>query len=315
MATSRWKLVLANYSGIIYTVVIIIAITVLNLFHTCPALYGKEECFWPFAYASVILVELGANLALFHYFNSRNQIAYWTSKSNTFLSRNYGNRLDSVSAHSTPQELYDRTDSTSGTDSSKLCVECNIITPKRCHHCPLCNICVLRKDHHCFLIGGCVGLANQRYFIVFLFWAAIGSLYGTMINFAYLNRFVTPWYPTGWLCYIGPVTLIRWLLGYEQFFNMCLCVLFSMSFASFVGALAFFVLQMFYTSQGYTMHDYHGGRLRDQLESDGNTFDERIALVFGKRWLLNFIFPQFWLRNQMTHAIARNVFMSISKDL
>lgn len=63
------------------------------------------------------------------------------------------------------------------------------------------------------------------------------------------------------------------------------------------------------------MHDYHVGRLRDQLDSDGETMKERLELVFGRRWYLNFIFPQFWLPNQITPGIARNIFLSISKDL
>lgn len=72
---------------------------------------------------------------------------------------------------------------------------------------------------------------------------------------------------------------------------------------------------MFYTLNGYTMHDYHIGRLKDQLESDGKNYSERLALVFGKRWWLNFIFPQFWNSNEMTPEIARNIFLSVSKDL
>lgn len=44
---------------------------------------------------------------------------------------------------------------------TKFCVDCNTVTPRRSHHCPICQICVLRKDHHCFMTGGCVGLANQ----------------------------------------------------------------------------------------------------------------------------------------------------------
>ena len=72
---------------------------------------------------------------------------------------------------------------------------------------------------------------------------------------------------------------------------------------------------MFYTLHGYTMHDYHVGRLKDHLESDGETVNERLALVFGRRWWLNFVIPQVWLPNHMTPGIARNVLMSISKDL
>jgi hypothetical protein len=85
--------------------------------------------------------------------------------------------------------------------------------------------------------------------------------------------------------------------------------------ASLTGATAFLVAQTFYTLQGYTMHDYHVDRKRDNLQGDGETLSERLALVFGKRWWLNFVIPQLWERNQMTPAIARNIFVSSSKDL
>lgn len=63
------------------------------------------------------------------------------------------------------------------------------------------------------------------------------------------------------------------------------------------------------------MYDYHVGRLKDHLESDGENFSERLTLVFGRRWWLNFFIPQVWLTNEMTPAIANNIFVSISKDL
>lgn len=72
---------------------------------------------------------------------------------------------------------------------------------------------------------------------------------------------------------------------------------------------------MFYTLNGFTQYDYHVGRLRDELESDGEDYNERLALVFGRRWWLNFFIPQVWNTNQLTPAIARNIFLSVSKDL
>jgi hypothetical protein len=85
---------------------------------------------------------------------------------------------------------------------------------------------------------------------------------------------------------------------------------------------------MFFTLKGYTQHDYNVGRFRDELEGDGENYSERLALVFGKRWWLNFLIPQVnnecqtifmnfqvWNTNQLTPAIARNIFLSISKDL
>ena len=165
------------------------------------------------------------------------------------------------------------------------------------------------------MTGGCVGLANQRYFIVFLLWATLGASGGAYFNFAYMNQFVRPWYPTGWLTYIAPVALFRWFLGWDTFGNACLAVLLSVSCASGLAAFSFLCAQIFYTANGYTMHDYHVGRLKDNLESDGDNVSERFALVFGRRWWGNFFIPQVWLNNQMTPGIARNIFLSISKDL
>ena len=71
---------------------------------------------------------------------------------------------------------------------------------------------------------------------------------------------------------------------------------------------------MFYTLNGYTQHDYHLNRLRDELESDGETWAERLALVFGRFWFLNFLVPQVWFNNELTPRIARNIFLSVPKD-
>lgn len=72
---------------------------------------------------------------------------------------------------------------------------------------------------------------------------------------------------------------------------------------------------MFYTLNGYTMYDYHVNRLKNHLESDGDNFNERLALVFGRRWWLNFFIPQVWFNNEMTPKMAHNIFVNISKDL
>ena len=71
---------------------------------------------------------------------------------------------------------------------------------------------------------------------------------------------------------------------------------------------------MIYTLSGYTMHDYHRSGPR-RIESDGDNSAERLALVFGRRWWLNFLVPQFWIPNQMNEKIAKKVFLSVSKDL
>ncbi|KAI3409963.1 hypothetical protein GPALN_006333 [Globodera pallida] len=353
MKLSRIQTILLNISGALYTILTISGIAILNLYFTCPDLC--DDCYWPAMYALFILSQIGVNLLLFHYYNKRNQVQFWTAKSSWFFGRqslekkadialngavvdnafstrtdqkrtkqqsnhpthSIGNFADySICEDGTYVDLRSELHATWAADNdvvdgavqqTKYCNECKI-------HCPLCNICVLRKDHHCFLLGGCAGLANQRYFIVFLFWAFVGAIYGTTFNFAYLDKHVSPWFPFGWFFYLGPIAMVRWLIGYDSLFNAFLAVMFSMSVASAFATIGLFIFQMIYTLSGYTMYDFHRSGVR-RIESDGDNYRERLALVFGRRWWLNFLFPQFWLPNQMNEKVARNIFLSTSKDL
>jgi len=85
---TRFKLVLLNISGALYTAVVCIfkfkfyflptkaitGIAFINLYWTCPDINEDGDCFWPSIFAVIILVELFANLILFHYYNKRNQV-------------------------------------------------------------------------------------------------------------------------------------------------------------------------------------------------------------------------------------------------
>ncbi|ETO14208.1 hypothetical protein RFI_23161 [Reticulomyxa filosa] len=59
----------------------------------------------------------------------------------------------------------------------RFCDTCNADKPPRAHHCGICDECVLCMDHHCPWVGNCVGLANYRYFILFMFWVVFGCFY------------------------------------------------------------------------------------------------------------------------------------------
>ncbi|XP_058877647.1 palmitoyltransferase ZDHHC7 [Acipenser ruthenus] len=58
-----------------------------------------------------------------------------------------------------------------------LCNRCETYRPPRAHHCRVCQRCVRRMDHHCPWINNCVGELNQKYFIQFLFYTGLSSLY------------------------------------------------------------------------------------------------------------------------------------------
>ncbi|KAL7735121.1 hypothetical protein ACLKA6_001986 [Drosophila palustris] len=90
------------------------------------------------------------------------------------------------------------------------CKDCDRLAPPRSWHCKLCGICILKRDHHCSFTGCCVGHQNHRYFMCFVLYTVVASVYMLIYNSYYMwilngsiyvnlyiailmNYFVQPW--------------------------------------------------------------------------------------------------------------------------
>jgi palmitoyltransferase ZDHHC3/7/25 len=64
------------------------------------------------------------------------------------------------------------------------CHKCSNFKPPRAHHCSTCGRCIIKMDHHCPWVNNCVGLANQKFFLLFVFYIMLSALYCATIIFA-----------------------------------------------------------------------------------------------------------------------------------
>lgn len=62
-----------------------------------------------------------------------------------------------------------------GSSGMRFCDKCDQKKPPRCHHCSICRMCIVNMDHHCPWLCNCIGYQNKKYFILFLFYAWLGS--------------------------------------------------------------------------------------------------------------------------------------------
>ncbi|XP_077356612.1 palmitoyltransferase ZDHHC21 isoform X1 [Festucalex cinctus] len=65
----------------------------------------------------------------------------------------------------------------------ELCNKCNLMRPKRAHHCSRCGHCVRRMDHHCPWINNCVGEDNHWLFLQLCFYTQVLSGFTLVLDF------------------------------------------------------------------------------------------------------------------------------------
>lgn len=175
------------------------------------------------------------------------------------------------------------------------CLVCKCYVVKRTHHCYLCGKCVVRRDHHCFFMGVCIGRRNHKYFIFFLLFMGLGTMYALLMlaRFLYLlygiqfhgpQTFITLFAATA-------VTVIKGempTLGY--------CTAFVLLYISLFGtvlAFGFFFWQMMIVFRGQTTFEARRGKGKNKR---GN-FRDNLAEVFGSGSCLPLLVPFYDLVN------------------
>lgn len=60
--------------------------------------------------------------------------------------------------------------------TGRHCQKCNYYKLPRVSHCSTCGECIYKLDHHCMWTQTCIGHCNQRAFILFCVYMAIGVI-------------------------------------------------------------------------------------------------------------------------------------------
>ena len=64
----------------------------------------------------------------------------------------------------------------------KYCHTCKIYRPLRTSHCHNTGRCVVKFDHYCPALGSAIGIRNYKYYINFLFYMGLTSIYLPLID-------------------------------------------------------------------------------------------------------------------------------------
>lgn len=200
----------------------------------------------------------------------------------------YFHRFPSLANSKDPRSI--NTDYEQARKVWKECDVCDMHVPTATYHCSLCRACVSVPDHHCYFLGHCAGRFNQRFFLVFAFYAAIGSAIGayTLVQVMgyyrnYLNSEV--------IYYLLPFTTTAYLAGWNgvQPFEMLYVALidFGAGASLFSGALFFWGLQKI--AKGNAAKE---AKKKVRCEDDIQlTAGQRFELVFGSCGLMHFLVP------------------------
>ena len=166
------------------------------------------------------------------------------------------------------------------------CVPCQQYIPPRAHHCQVCSRCVLKRDAHCFFLGNCVGHTNQRFFIVYIFYTALGSFFGVLCYGTFLHREIGPIVSLQMPNYLPPYAVLKWLGGSYPTMAAMTLMLFYITLMAGLACTMLFCYQVNLVLHGQT--GYEMARKSNEYDSGAQV---NIREVFGRYWWLSFIIP------------------------
>lgn len=166
----------------------------------------------------------------------------------------------------------------------RLCSVCECLAPPRSWHCNTCDTCILKRDHHCIFSACCVGHKNQRYFIMFVLYMFVATIYAFFYNNYFIWNRIEFVFPMTLIKLVFPVAMF--VFDYDGTNNQIYLMLYILIFVGmiFTGALFFYHANL--VIKGCTSDENNKNNLTYNLGWRRN-----IVEVFGERWYLVWLLP------------------------
>ncbi|XP_066151197.1 probable palmitoyltransferase ZDHHC24 [Euwallacea fornicatus] len=164
----------------------------------------------------------------------------------------------------------------------RFCSVCETLAPPRSWHCPSCNACILKRDHHCMFTSCCIGHNNHRFFLVFVFYIFIATLYSTVFNIQFIYHYVKfdSWISVVKIVFPLATLFLEWTEN-QLYLSFILIVMLGCFFTA-----ALLVYQLRLILNGLVTYERN-----EKLSMYDRGKLDNLKVVLGKRWMLVWISP------------------------
>lgn len=169
-----------------------------------------------------------------------------------------------------------------------LCTVCEVLVPPRSWHCKVCNVCILKRDHHCMFTSCCIGHENHRFFLVFVFYMFIATVYASYYNISFLWDYITfdSWRSIFKIIFPLATLFMEWTENQLFVFYVIIVLLGG----AFTGTLFYFHVDLMF--KGLVTYERHLSKSKYDRGYLNNT-----KLVLGEKWYLVLLSP--WIVSEL----------------
>lgn len=145
-------------------------------------------------------------------------------------------------------------------------------------------MCILKRNHHCGFTGYCVGHQNHRYFMCFVLYTVVGSVYALIYNSYYMWIQNGPLFGNMYLSMMSTHLFFSW--PSLTFWPALQIIVYGLNIILVTVSTAIFVTYMPCVWRGEVCFE----KMKNQRQYNNGVFNN-LRSVFGQRMHVAWLFP------------------------